>query len=115
MTVSFFPYLSYGIVTHIVLFSSENLSTIRREGIVVTGSGKLNSKYIFHVKLKGSIDGWKTVISSCLQLAETIGVTSLSFPALGTGRTSLFSFNEKDVSIEFYIKKQHVDPLLIAN
>ena len=61
------------------------------KGIVVTGPGKLNCKYIFHVMLQNSVKGWKTVISNCLQLAETRGVTSLSFPALGTGMA--FSFN----------------------
>ena len=66
----------------------ENLSNIRRDGVVVTGPGKLKCKFIFHVKFKGSIEGWKTVISICLQHAETIGMTSLAFPALGTGTAS---------------------------
>ena len=73
--------------------SSGNQTTIRREGIdgiIVTGPGKLNCKYIFHVLLQGSVNGWKGVISSCLQLAEKLRVTSVAFPALGTGITSCF-------------------------
>ena len=65
---------------------SENLSKIRRDGFIVSGPGKLPCRYIFHIKIRGSIDGWKSIISVCLQQAESLGITSLSFPALGTGK-----------------------------
>lgn len=71
------------------LRNKQNLCKIRRDGLVVGGPGKMPCRYIFHIKMRGSIDGWKSIVSVCMQQAESLGITSMSFPALGTGRKGI--------------------------
>ena len=66
-------------------FFSENICKLRRDGIVMSGPGKLLCRHILHIKMKGSIDGWRNMIFACLQQAESLGATSIAFPVLGTG------------------------------
>ncbi|XP_078579858.1 protein mono-ADP-ribosyltransferase PARP14-like [Branchiostoma floridae x Branchiostoma japonicum] len=58
-----------------------------RDGIAVTGSGQLKCQKIIHAAAPapGQSTGWKKVIISCLQTADTLGLRSIAFPALGTG------------------------------
>ena len=57
---------------------------------VATGAGKLNQKYVIHAAVMGQdlqTDEHKirSATLNSLQLAEELGLTSIDFPALGTG------------------------------
>ncbi|XP_019646077.1 PREDICTED: poly [ADP-ribose] polymerase 14-like isoform X2 [Branchiostoma belcheri] len=54
-------------------------------GIAVTGAGKLKSNKIIHAAAPAKATDWKTVIINCLQTADSLGLRSIAFPALGTG------------------------------
>ncbi|XP_071089965.1 protein mono-ADP-ribosyltransferase PARP15-like [Haliotis cracherodii] len=62
--------------------------------VAVTGGGNLSCKQVYHITLK---DRWsqdqsgtekllKATMLKCLKTADDAGLTSLSFPALGTGK-----------------------------
>ena len=54
---------------------------------MITTAGNLAAKRIIHLDVNG-VSGkneWKKAISKCLQEAEKAQLSSLSFPALGTG------------------------------
>ena len=55
--------------------------------VVVTGSGKLNVRNIYHMvpDAMSSMRSIKDCIVNCLRKADLNGLTSLSFPAVGTG------------------------------
>ena len=60
--------------------------------VAVTSAGKLRAKYIFHVvtisyeKMEyASAETIKAATYRCLQLADSLGIRTLAFPALGTG------------------------------
>lgn len=60
--------------------------------VAVTSAGRLESKYIFH-GITIDLDKWeyaneeivKSIVTKSLQLADTLGVKRIAFPALGTG------------------------------
>jgi O-acetyl-ADP-ribose deacetylase (regulator of RNase III) len=60
--------------------------------VAVTSAGNLNAKYIFH-GITIDYDNWvfadenvvKSIVDKSLQLADTLGVRSIAFPALATG------------------------------
>ena len=56
-------------------------------GIAVTGGGDLLVKHVIHLNVrdKSHMKEWTMAIRSCLDEAERLGLTSLSFPTLGTG------------------------------
>ena len=64
--------------------------------IVVTSAGDLRAQFLYHI-VPDSVDptGIKDSVLKCLQKAEALGVTSVSFPAIGTGNLGLHS---KDVA-----------------
>ena len=54
---------------------------------MITTAGNLAAKRVIHLDVNG-VNGkndWKKAISKCLQEAEKAQLSSLSFPALGTG------------------------------
>ena len=54
--------------------------------IAVTGAGKLQTQNIYHmVPEKLNMASVKSCITKCLKVAELNGLTSISFPAVGTG------------------------------
>ncbi|XP_066275338.1 protein mono-ADP-ribosyltransferase PARP14-like [Branchiostoma lanceolatum] len=57
-----------------------------KDGIAVTGSGKLKCKKIIHAAAPDKGTDWKNVIINCLQTADSLGLRSIAFPALGTAR-----------------------------
>jgi Ca-activated chloride channel family protein len=64
--------------------------------VVVTSAGKLSPRYIFHAvtvdfdkKVGPSERSLAEVTRKCLQLADTLGVRRIAFPALGTGALSV--------------------------
>ena len=60
---------------------------ITQHGVAITKGGSLNAKYVLHLDVRdmNSKHDWKKGISRCLQEATNAELTSLSFPALGTG------------------------------
>ncbi|KAL5022101.1 hypothetical protein ScPMuIL_001256 [Solemya velum] len=66
-------------------------SDIQRTGIITTTGGNLRCRNVIHVILPRPSDGaaWRQVILKCLQRAEDEHMTSLAFPALGTGGLGL--------------------------
>ncbi len=57
---------------------------------ILTGSGKLKSKYVIHAAVMGQdlstdADKIRSALLSSFQLAEEKGINSLSVPAFGTG------------------------------
>ena len=58
---------------------------IKKEGLAVTSAGKLMCMHIIHVRVRKTIEQWKGSIIACLQKTEKLGLTSVAFPALGTG------------------------------
>ena len=72
---------------------------LRAGDVVVTSAGHLKARYVFHA---ATIDYDRMVMpdeeiiahatARCLQLAETLGVRTIAFPALGTG-VGRFPFN----------------------
>ncbi|KAI8490328.1 positive regulation of interleukin-4-mediated signaling pathway, partial [Branchiostoma belcheri] len=75
----------------IVNSSNEQLDLTRvarggmKGGIAVTGAGKLECKKIIHAAAPDKATDWKKVIINCLQTADSLGLRSIAFPALGTG------------------------------
>ena len=64
------------------------VAPIAQNGVAVTTGGTLTAKYVIHLdimEMNGKRD-WKRGISRCLEEAEKAELTSVSFPALGTGR-----------------------------
>ena len=65
---------------------------MKSAGIVVTTAGQLKCENIIFVVAPDSVNGWEDVVYNCLKIAEGQGITSISFPALGTGRVFLVFF-----------------------
>lgn len=55
------------------------------EDLVVTGPGKLLCQKIIHVRARNRLTGWTKTIQKCLMVTESLGLSSIAFPALGTG------------------------------
>ena len=68
----------------------KRLKKIEAGSIVMTGAGKLNTRFLLHMVVKDKIlQTGKAMIhdavTKCLNHAEMCGLTSLSLPAVGTG------------------------------
>ena len=58
--------------------------------IAVTGAGKLQTRKIYHmVPEKLNMASVKSCITNCLKVAESNGLTSISFPAVGTANVGV--------------------------
>lgn len=59
--------------------------------VVVTRAGNLRAGFIFHIVPSVSMDtrSIKASVMKCLQEAEKMGITSISFPAIGTGNLGI--------------------------
>ena len=81
------------------LWTLQNLVTLRHDvilttgpiqsnGVVTTSGGNLTAKHVIHLDVQGitSKGEWKKGITRCLQQAESNELSSISFPALGTGK-----------------------------
>lgn len=63
--------------------------------VAVTSAGNLPAKYIFHAvtidydnMISASEDSVRSATLKCMQLADTLGVKTIAFPAIGTGVAS---------------------------
>ncbi|XP_041369512.1 protein mono-ADP-ribosyltransferase PARP14-like [Gigantopelta aegis] len=65
----------------------KKVNKMKNNGIISTGAEGLECKAIVHVNTSHAyFNDWKKVISKCLSAAENMpGLTSIAFPALGTG------------------------------
>lgn len=67
----------------------ESLAGATTDGIAVTSAGQLPMKCIIHVALGDAVGdpplSWQRVVKRVLIEAETRGLQSIAFPALGTG------------------------------
>lgn len=59
--------------------------------VVITKAGNLRARCVFHIVPPDPLDtrSIKTSIMKCLQKAETKGISSISFPAIGTGNLGI--------------------------
>ena len=59
----------------------------RPGSVVVTGAGNLGATFIFHIVPPDPMNSRsiKVSVMKCLQKAEKMGISSISFPAIGTG------------------------------
>ncbi|XP_076816862.1 uncharacterized protein LOC143462538 isoform X2 [Clavelina lepadiformis] len=62
---------------------------IKTKTLRITGVGKLSCKYIIHLVIPQSLLDYAENIRTVLEEAEKLHVTSVAFPALGTGLTRL--------------------------
>ena len=56
--------------------------------VVVTGAGNLKARFVFHIVLPDTRPDLKSIkesVMKCLREAEKRGISSISFPAIGTG------------------------------
>ncbi|KAK6178592.1 hypothetical protein SNE40_013346 [Patella caerulea] len=61
---------------------------MKEKGIAITPVSGMNCQYVIHVDADRFNDNWKKAIASCLREADKKNVTSIAFPALGTGNYS---------------------------
>ncbi|XP_067934854.1 protein mono-ADP-ribosyltransferase PARP14-like [Watersipora subatra] len=70
----------------------QEITSLAREtptnGIWVSTAGLLNADSIFHVDV-GATRSWESLINNCLKTCDINQVTSIAFPALGTGALGL--------------------------
>ena len=59
--------------------------------VIVTNAGNLRARFIFHIVPPNPLDtrSIKASVMKCLQKAETKGISSISFPAIGTGNLGI--------------------------
>lgn len=59
--------------------------------VVVTRAGNLRARFIFHIVPSETLDtrSIKASVIKCLQEAEKKGISSISFPAIGTGKLGI--------------------------
>ncbi|XP_050395688.1 protein mono-ADP-ribosyltransferase PARP15 isoform X2 [Patella vulgata] len=61
---------------------------MKEKGIAITPVSGMNCKYVIHVDADRFNYNWKKAITNCLREADQKHVTSIAFPALGTGNYS---------------------------
>ncbi|XP_023932274.1 poly [ADP-ribose] polymerase 14-like, partial [Lingula anatina] len=91
-----------------------------QSGLALTGAGKLKCNHIIHFDALVYFHGkWKEAVIKCLEMAESLGVKSVAFPALGTGA---LGFNNNPESIasdmlegiaDFYINVNPINVMLV--
>ena len=60
------------------------LGHVPASGIAMTGAGKLPCSQIFHIDARRNIN-WIDITNNVLVQANSLEMTSIAFPALGTG------------------------------
>uniref|UniRef100_UPI00358FF2D6 protein mono-ADP-ribosyltransferase PARP15-like n=1 Tax=Myxine glutinosa TaxID=7769 RepID=UPI00358FF2D6 len=70
------------------------------DGVVVTGAGNLSCKHIIHAVGQTHPAKIMSCILTVLQASEKLNLTSLSFPAFGTGAGSLSAAAVVDVMLK---------------
>ena len=88
----------------LVSTEAKKYGRVRHGGVVVTPAGKLNAKFVLHAVtigianhpsidvrtvLRPSRDILRQIMAGCFYHANTLGLTSLAFPLLGTGTGGL--------------------------
>jgi hypothetical protein len=68
------------------------LETFKKEDLVTTSSGSLICQKIIHVRARNGFEGWKRTFVKSLAEVERLKLSSVSFPAMGTGNY----FNQYD-------------------
>jgi len=68
----------------------DELAPVKTSQVVITGAGKLTADFILHAvgpRFQEEDQGHKlrTTVLKCLRRAEVKGISSLAFPAMGTG------------------------------
>ncbi|ESO87369.1 hypothetical protein LOTGIDRAFT_176892, partial [Lottia gigantea] len=58
---------------------------IKKDGILITGSGKLRCSAICHLLIQKSSEDWKSIIKNALYKINKTKFESISIPAIGTG------------------------------
>ena len=67
-----------------------NLGRQTPGSVVATGAGKLRAKWVYHiVPTSQDPPGIKDSVVRCLRTADSNGISSISFPAIGTGNLGL--------------------------
>ncbi len=64
---------------------------IGSSGLLVTTAGNIPVQFVFHLNVNdlSSNNTWNEGIKSCLREAESRKMKSVTFPALGTGKSDL--------------------------
>ena len=60
-----------------------------RSGVAVLSGGGLPSDHVLLIdaEIGSRKKGWKTLVENCLKVCENRKITSIAFPALGTGNS----------------------------
>ena len=68
---------------------SDNLERMKTNGYIVTGPGNMLCGRILHTKARSRSSNWAETVIKCLKETEQKGASSISFPALGTGKENI--------------------------
>lgn len=87
---------------HAIRIETSKFDPLTWGDVVVTTAGALPAKYVFHavtigppddasrpLDAQGQMDMIAASVARCMELARTLGVSSIAFPALGTGVANL--------------------------
>lgn len=86
---------------------------VRQGGVVVSSAGALKARFVFHAitldwdhaaTYRPSHDIIVRLLSGCLYQADTLRLSSLAVPLLGTGNAGLSAAECLDATIEFLVK-----------
>ena len=73
---------------------TENVQRMKENGFIVTGPGNMMCGRILHIKARSKLSSWEETVKVCLKTVEDKGASSVSFPALGTGKVLCLLFFE---------------------
>ena len=62
---------------------------MKKSGVALTKAGNLRCMYVLHINAFNSYIGWTEILKKCFTLAANSGISSLSIPAIGTGKYGL--------------------------
>ena len=58
---------------------------MRKNRIIMTDGYELSCDKVIHAEAQRTTDQWKDMMLKCLQLADDKTLTSIAFPAIGSG------------------------------
>ncbi|CAH1781382.1 unnamed protein product [Owenia fusiformis] len=61
------------------------IGSVDVDGFAVTHGGKMQCKTVIHMDVTSSRKDWKEMVIACLEKTEALKLSSVAFPALGTG------------------------------